>query len=168
MEEMSYVFLFASFCALNVTFDIGLHVGVGGRREWRSRDYKFSRIYRISFFVTHGAPLKLLLLIFLEIIKVWFCIFKKEKSGFFKVFIKHLYRNFTKNTWSVLRTYHDIIKRYTVLLLNQVLIVYHLEMSCLISFWPWVFTGCRPCYMAYINKYERYNSWTFETLQNYQ
>ena len=114
MEEMSYVFLFASFCALNVTFDIGLHVGVGGRREWRSRDYKFSRIYRISFFVTHGAPLKLLLPIFLEIIKVWFCIFKKEKSGFFKIFIKHLYRNFTKNTWSVLQTYHDIIKRYTV------------------------------------------------------
>lgn len=47
------------------------------------------------------------------------------------------------------------------------LIVYHLEMSCLISFWPWVFTGCRPCHMAYINN-ETYNSWTIETLQNYQ
>ena len=88
MEEMSYVFLFASFCALNVTFYIGLHVGVDGRREWRSRDYKFSRIYRISFFVTHGAPLKLLLPIFLEIIKKsWvsrfdFAFSKKKNPGF--------------------------------------------------------------------------------------
>ena len=49
-----------SVVVLNMTFDISLHVG-GGRTDERTDGHvstKFSRIYGLPFFLTHGAPLR--------------------------------------------------------------------------------------------------------------
>ena len=49
-----------SVVVLNMTFDISLHVW-GGRTDVRTDGHvstTFSRIYRLPFFLTHGAPLR--------------------------------------------------------------------------------------------------------------